>query len=382
MLRRGRPAGADERGGARAGTAAADARPRRRDDDAGARRAARPAKPRSDGNRARRARASGRSASCATPNASYQLAANRAPTDPAINTGWGELFLQTEQNGEALKSFQAALEGRPALDAGAHRRRAGARRRQSAAGGRAREEGARNQSVVGRRVRVPGGSGDRRRQARRRPASCCRRRSRSIRRASTRTPCWPRWRTSKTSSRSSRRKSPRRSPSRRTTARCTASRASSRRTTTGSMKRSTLTRRALALDPDNAVALTALGTHLLRTGDEPAARTALERSFKLHPYSVVTFNLLGMMDKLDTFETIRDGDFIFRMPKDEVAGPPRVHRAAHPQGARRVSPSGYKFRLQGSDSHRGLRQARRLRRAERRPARAWSARSAPASAGS
>ena len=26
-----------------------------------------------------------------------------------INTGWGELFLETEQHGEALKSFQAAL---------------------------------------------------------------------------------------------------------------------------------------------------------------------------------------------------------------------------------------------------------------------------------
>src|ERR1700704_4766179 len=43
-------------------------------------------------------------------NASYQLAVNRAPADPAINTGWGELFLQTEQNSEALKSFQAVLE--------------------------------------------------------------------------------------------------------------------------------------------------------------------------------------------------------------------------------------------------------------------------------
>jgi Tfp pilus assembly protein PilF len=43
-------------------------------------------------------------------NASYQLAANRAPTDPAINTAWGELFLQTEQNSEALKSFQAVVQ--------------------------------------------------------------------------------------------------------------------------------------------------------------------------------------------------------------------------------------------------------------------------------
>src|SRR5690349_23929127 len=46
-------------------------------------------------------------------NAFYQIAANRAPTDPAINTGWGELFLQTEQNSEALKSFQAVLQADP-----------------------------------------------------------------------------------------------------------------------------------------------------------------------------------------------------------------------------------------------------------------------------
>ena len=80
-----------------------------------------------------------------------------------------------------------------------------------------------------------------------------------------------------------------------------------------------LTRRGLALDPDNRRALTDLGTHLLRTGDEAEARAVLERSFKLHPYSVVAFNLLGMMDKLDTFETIVDGNYIFRIPKAEVA---------------------------------------------------------------
>ena len=80
-----------------------------------------------------------------------------------------------------------------------------------------------------------------------------------------------------------------------------------------------LTRRALELDPNNRRTLTDLGTHLLRTGEEAEARVILERSFKLHPYSVVAFNLLGMMDKVDTFETIVDGDYIFKMPKAEVA---------------------------------------------------------------
>jgi tetratricopeptide (TPR) repeat protein len=58
--------------------------------------------------------------------------------------------------------------------------------------------------------------------------------------------------------------------------------------------------------------------HLLRTGDEPGARTALESSFKTDPYDVVTLNLLRMLDTLDAFITVRDGDLIVRMSKDEA----------------------------------------------------------------
>ncbi|HWF84472.1 MAG TPA: tetratricopeptide repeat protein [Vicinamibacterales bacterium] len=79
-----------------------------------------------------------------------------------------------------------------------------------------------------------------------------------------------------------------------------------------------LTRRALALDPDNAQALADLGMHLLRTGDEPGARHALDTAFKLDPYNRVTDNLLKMMDALDTFTTVKDGDLIVRMSKDEA----------------------------------------------------------------
>src|SRR5438132_9323144 len=42
-------------------------------------------------------------------NDAYRLATERAPNDPAMENGWGELFLQTHNNTEALKSFQAAL---------------------------------------------------------------------------------------------------------------------------------------------------------------------------------------------------------------------------------------------------------------------------------
>ena len=79
-----------------------------------------------------------------------------------------------------------------------------------------------------------------------------------------------------------------------------------------------LTRRALALDPKNYRALTDLGVQLLRTGDEAGARTALEASFKADPYNTLTYNLLQMMDRLDQFVTVRDGDLILRMPKDEA----------------------------------------------------------------
>ena len=79
-----------------------------------------------------------------------------------------------------------------------------------------------------------------------------------------------------------------------------------------------LARRAIALDADNSRALSDLGMDLLRTGDEAAARTALERAFKLDGYDVVTKNLLDVLDKVDQFVTRHDGDIIVRMDKDEA----------------------------------------------------------------
>ena len=79
-----------------------------------------------------------------------------------------------------------------------------------------------------------------------------------------------------------------------------------------------LTRRALALDANNPKALSDLGMHLLRTGDEAGARTALEKSFSIDPYNVVTLNQLRMLDSVDKFVTVRDGDLVLRMSKDEA----------------------------------------------------------------
>jgi cellulose synthase operon protein C len=79
-----------------------------------------------------------------------------------------------------------------------------------------------------------------------------------------------------------------------------------------------LTRKALALTPNDPRALADLGAQLLRTGDEPEARSALEASFKIDPYDVVTFNALSLLDSLDKFETIRDGDLIVKLSKEEA----------------------------------------------------------------
>ena len=80
-----------------------------------------------------------------------------------------------------------------------------------------------------------------------------------------------------------------------------------------------LVRRGLEIDPDNTRSYAELGMHLLRTGDEPAARQALERSFAEDPFDVVTYNLLDMLDSLDDFVTIEAGDLTVRLHRDEAA---------------------------------------------------------------
>ena len=52
-------------------------------------------------------------------NDAYRIATEKAPNDPSLHTGWGELFLQVHNNAEAAKSFQDALDGRRQVDSGA-----------------------------------------------------------------------------------------------------------------------------------------------------------------------------------------------------------------------------------------------------------------------
>jgi len=80
-----------------------------------------------------------------------------------------------------------------------------------------------------------------------------------------------------------------------------------------------LTRRATGLDPANIRASSDLGLHLMRTGDEVEARRVLDRTFKAFPFDQVTFNLLALLDKLEKFEVVQEGDLIFKFHPDEAS---------------------------------------------------------------
>jgi tetratricopeptide (TPR) repeat protein len=77
-------------------------------------------------------------------------------------------------------------------------------------------------------------------------------------------------------------------------------------------------RRAIQLDRENWRAYADLGAHLMRTGDERGARRALETAFRQDPYDVLTYNLLEVLDTLDTFGTVTDRDITMRLAPDEL----------------------------------------------------------------
>ena len=107
-----------------------------------------------------------------------------------------------------------------------------------------------------------------------------------------------------------------------------------------------LTRQAIALDPSNTRAYGDLGMHLMRTGEEAEARRALERSFKDDPYDRVTFNLLTLLDKIEKFEVIREGDIILKLDPEEA---PVIREYAMPiaQDALKKLSARYQFTPKG-----------------------------------
>ena len=74
----------------------------------------------------------------------------------------------------------------------------------------------------------------------------------------------------------------------------------------------------MEVDPADPRTQAAIGMHLLRTGDEAAARAALDTAFRRDPFDVVTYNSLSMLDTLDRFQTITTDDLILKIHPDEV----------------------------------------------------------------
>lgn len=77
-------------------------------------------------------------------------------------------------------------------------------------------------------------------------------------------------------------------------------------------------RAAVKIDPGVAGPHADLGSYLLRTGDEAEARVELEAAFKTDPYDTVTFNLLQMLDGLEKFTVVEDGDLIFKFTPESA----------------------------------------------------------------
>lgn len=104
--------------------------------------------------------------------------------------------------------------------------------------------------------------------------------------------------------------------------------------------------KAVTLEPDNVRASAALGMHQMRAGDERGARTALERAFRDDPYDLVTYNLLQLLDSLDTFDSFAVGDAVVRLhpaesPVLKYYAVPIVEQALASMGARyKLKPRG------------------------------------------
>ncbi len=78
-------------------------------------------------------------------------------------------------------------------------------------------------------------------------------------------------------------------------------------------------RRGVERDPDDADAQAELGLYLLRSGEESDARVALEWSYSLDKSDPLTVNLLRMLDSLDGFTRVEQGDLVFRFDPKEAA---------------------------------------------------------------
>jgi tetratricopeptide (TPR) repeat protein len=107
-----------------------------------------------------------------------------------------------------------------------------------------------------------------------------------------------------------------------------------------------LSRKALEIDPNDERTLSALGVQLLRTGDEAEAREVLEKSFAIDKFDQRTFNLLTMLDSLDKFDTTTDANIVFKSHPSETSVM-REYVAPLAQQALAIFSEKYKFTPKG-----------------------------------
>ena len=126
-----------------------------------------------------------------------------------------------------------------------------------------------------------------------------------------------------------------------------------------------LSRKALAIDPNDVRTLSAFGVQLLRTGDETEAREVLEKSFSIDKFDVTTLNLLKMLDGLDKFDTTTDGDIVFKSHPSETPVM-REYVAPLAQQALESLFREVSVHAEGTHPDRDVPEARRFRRAHGR----------------
>ena len=303
-------------------------------------------------------------------NAAYRDAAAAAPDDAGDQHRRGaSCSSRSTTTAEALKSFQAALQVDPTLGAGARSARR-ARSPTTIRRRRSRSRSRRSRSTRRRSTRTSSSP------ARRSTPASTTRRAKSLAEGARRQPVEPRRaRAARRRSRTSR-TSTREFEAEVAKALAIAPRYGEVYRVAGELAAHNYrfdeavdARRAaaLALDPrQRARARPISASHLLRTGDEPGARAALERVVQARSVTTSSPTTCStMMDTLDKFVTVRDGD----LDRAHAARTRRrCCRSTRCRSRTRRSTTlsaRYEFTPKGPILDRDLSEARRLRRAQR-----------------
>jgi len=250
-------------------------------------------------------------------NDAYRLATEKAPNDPSLHTGWGELFLHVHNNAEAAKSFQDALaaDGKwiPALVGMAQAlievNPPGAEKAIEQA--LSLDPDAVDAHLLKAQLELD--------KSDREAAKASIAKAKSINPASLDALAWSgavayiedRHADLQQEAAAALKINPRFSGAYRIPAELAAANYRFEEAVA-------LSRKALEIDPNDVRTLSALGVQLLRTGDEAEARQVLEKSFAIDKFDQTTFNLLTMLDSLEKFDVTNDGNIVFKSHPSET----------------------------------------------------------------